>query len=553
MHRISSVSRSSAAVGLATVTLGSLALSGLAGPAQASSGDDGGGGARSRTAEVTIARALDQLAAHPRAARLSAGTEFVGGRIQADADGSRHVRINRTYQGLPVRGGDLVVHEAADAAYEGVSQTLAAPLDLATTAKITKGRAERSAASRDATTARLRGFDARGAELVVDTLSGAPRLAWEVRSVGTYADGTPSSLVSYVDAETGAVLRREEKIETVEGDGNSLWSGHVPLQVSPSGSSYVLKDPTRGGTYTVTVTNTQDGALCGGLLNLGVGCAKEAQLTSADTTWGDGTTGNAETVAVDAQYGTNATWDYYKQVHGRDGIFGNGTGSYNRVHYGKNYVNAFWDGKRMTYGDGNGTTYGPLVSLDVAGHEMSHGVTEHTAGLAYSGESGGLNEATSDIFGTMVEFHAANAADPGDYLIGEQFALHGTKPLRRMDDPASDGHSATCWSSTAKSLDVHYSSGIANHFFFVLAEGTGARTINGVAYDAPSCDGTQVTGIGRDQADQIWYRALTTYMTSGTNYAAARTATLNAAADLYGASSAQQAAVAAAWDASGVH
>ena len=98
-------------------------------------------------------------------------------------------------------------------------------------------------------------------------------------------------------------------------------------------------------------------------------------------------------------------------------------GSYNRVHYGKNYVNAFWDGTKMTYGDGDGTSYGPLVSLDVAGHEMSHGVTEHSANLTYEGESGGLNEATSDIFGTMVEFYAANPNDPGDYLIGEEFDL----------------------------------------------------------------------------------------------------------------------------------
>ena len=93
----------------------------------------------------------------------------------------------------------------------------------------------------------------------------------------------------------------------------------------------------------------------------------------------------------------------------------------------------------MTYGDGDGADFGPLVSLDVAGHEMSHGVTEKTAGLTYSGESGGLNEATSDIFGTMVEFYANNPNDPGDYYIGEQFDLTHHSGFRRMDDPASDG------------------------------------------------------------------------------------------------------------------
>ena len=142
---------------------------------------------------------------------------------------------------------------------------------------------------------------------------------------------------------------------------------------------------------------------------------------------------------MDAQYGTNETWDYYKLVHGRNGIFGTGQGSFNRVHYGSGYVNAFWDGTKMTYGDGDGTSYGPLTSLDVAGHEMSHGVTENSANLTYSGESGGLNESTSDIFGTSVEFYAANANDPGDYLIGEEFDLAKHEGFRRMDKPSADG------------------------------------------------------------------------------------------------------------------
>ena len=242
---------------------------------------------------------------------------------------------------------------------------------------------------------------------------------------------------------------------------------------------------------------------------------------------------------MDAQYGTNVTWDYYNQVHGRNGIFGNGSGSYNRTHYGSNYVNAFWDGTKMTYGDGDGVNYGPLVSLDVAGHEMSHGVTENTAALTYSGESGGLNEATSDIFGTMVEFFANNANDPADYLIGEEFDLANHAGFRRMDNPIADGSSPNCYSSNTENLDVHYSSGVGNHFFYLLAEGSGAKTINGIAHNSPTCNGSTVTGIGRDAAQRIWFRALTVYMTSGTTYSQARTATLNAARDLYGAGSTQ--------------
>ena len=107
------------------------------------------------------------------------------------------------------------------------------------------------------------------------------------------------------------------------------------------------------------------------------------------------------------------------------------------MHYGNNYENAFWDGTQMTYGDGAGNTH-PLVELDVAGHEMSHGVTENTAGLDYTGDAGGLNEATSDIFGTVVEFYANNAGDPGDYLIGEKIDLNGNgTPLRYMDKPVA--------------------------------------------------------------------------------------------------------------------
>ena len=180
---------------------------------------------------------------------------------------------------------------------------------------------------------------------------------------------------------------------------------------------------------------------------------------------------------------------------------------------------------------------------------MSHGVTEHTAGLTYSGESGGLNEATSDIFGTLVEFHAANANDPADYLIGEEFDLQAHAGLRRMDNPIADGSSPNCYSANTKNLDVHYSSGVGNHFFYLLAEGSGAKTINGTAHSSPTCNGSTLTGIGREAAGQIWYRALDVYMTSGTTYAGARTATLSAARDLFGSTSTQHAAVAAAWSA----
>ena len=370
---------------------------------------------------------------------------------------------------------------------------------------------------------------------------------WPTRCItgGTQKDGTPSRLASYVDAATGEVVRTEQQIETVDGSGQSLYGGTVPLQLTLSGSTYQLKDPTRGNTYTTDMGNATDSYAC---QLLGTNCKPGTLFTSPDNSFGNGSTSNRESAAVDAQYGTNETWDYYKTTHGRNGIFGNGTGSFNRVHYGKNYANAFWDGTKMTYGDGDGRSYGPLTSLDVAGHEMSHGVTENSANLTYSGESGGLNESTSDIFGTSVEFFANNANDPGDYLIGEEFDLANHEGFRRMDKPSSDGASADCWSATVGQLDVHYSSGVGNHFFYLLSEGSGAKTLNGVSYNSPTCNGAPaVTGIGHDAAAKIWYRALTVYMTSSTDYHGARTASLNAAKDLYGAGSTQYNAVNAAW------
>ncbi|CAM3623506.1 M4 family metallopeptidase [Nocardioides zeicaulis] len=505
------------------------------------------GGTPAARADV-VTDALAALQQHPGAARDAAGQRFVARTTVVDPDGSSHVRFDRTLDGLRVVGGDLVVHRDAQQGWDGVSQTLAAPLTLGTEAAVTRAAATRTVLARGALTRAVTGDDtAQSRELVVDATGTAPRLAWEVVTGGTQADGTPSRLATYVDARTGQVIRAEEQVVTVDGQGQTLYSGTVPLSVTPSGSTYQLRNAgVRGGTYTTDMKNAEDSILC---QLLGSGCATGTQVTSTTTTFGNGSSTDRATAAADAQYGSNETWDYFQAVHGRNGIFGTGKGSYNRVHYGQDYVNAFWDGTKMTYGDGDGVSYGPLVSLDVAGHEMSHGVTENSAGLTYSGESGGLNEATSDIFGTMVEFYAANPHDPADYLIGEQFDLKDHVGFRRMDRPSSDGSSLDCWSSAAKNVDVHYSSGIGNHFFYLLAEGSGAKTINGVAHDSATCNGSTVTGIGRDAAARIWYRALTVYMTSGTTYAGARTATLSAAKDLFGATSAQYAAVGAAWSA----
>ncbi|WP_420033552.1 M4 family metallopeptidase [Streptomyces sp. cg28] len=508
------------------------------------------------TRAEAIAHAATALTEHTGTLSLTPAQDTSVRDVIVDKDGTQHVRYDRTYRRLPVLGGDFVVHLGPDGAYERADRaTKGTPSVPTTTPKVAAPRAADLAAgalrSAHPGTA-LRGLTARP-ELVVDALHGSPVLAWRTNAVAKDSLGNPVARTVLTDAGTGRRIDAWDSIETATGDGSSLYSGTVALETTQQGSSYQLKDATRGGTYTGDAKNKTD--LC--ILGICLSRAPATLFTDADNHWGTGTAADRASAAVDAQYGTDETWDYYREVHGRSGIAGDGKGSYNRVHYGSNYNNAFWDDSCfcMTYGDGDGTTFGPLVALDVAGHEMSHGVTSSTAKLTYSGESGGLNEATSDIFGSLVEFHAGNTADPGDWLIGEKIVKpgFGKAALRFMDRPSKDGNSADCWSSSVGNLDVHYSSGVANHFAYLLAEGSGPKVIGGVQHDGTTCDGSTLTGIGKDKLGAVWYRALTVYMTSSTKYAGARTATLSAAKDLYGASSAEYAAVAAAWKAVSVN
>ncbi|MFF4843098.1 M4 family metallopeptidase [Streptomyces collinus] len=487
------------------------------------------------TRTTLVRQARDGAAATARRIGLGAEEKLVVKDVVKDADGTVHTRYERTYAGLPVLGGDLIVHTAESGKAEGVTRANKSAIKVTSLSpRVSAAHAEEQAVSAAKTLGSAKS-SADGARKVIWAGSGKPVLAYETVVGGLQDDGTPNQLHVVTDAATGKKLFQYQGIET--GVGNTQYSGKVDLTSTQSGSSYTLTDGTRGGHKTYNLDHGSDGT---GKL-----------FTQDNDTWGDGKVSNAGTAAADAAYGAQETWDFYKKTFSRSGIKNDGVGAYSRVHYGNAYVNAFWDDSCfcMTYGDG-AKDADPLTSLDVAGHEMSHGVTSNTAGLEYSGESGGLNEATSDIFGTGVEFYANNSTDVGDYLIGEKIDINGDgTPLRYMDKPSKDGGSADYWSADVGNKDVHYSSGVANHFFYLLSEGSGAKTINGVNYDSPTQDGSKVTGIGRDKALQIWYKALTTYFTSTTNYKAAREGTVKAATDLYGADSTEAKAVAAAWTA----
>lgn len=177
-----------------------------------------------------------------------------------------------------------------------------------------------------------------------------------------------------------------------------------------------------------------------------------------------------------------------------------------RVHYGTEYENAFWNGSSMTFGDGQYYFY-PLVALDVAAHEISHGVTEQNSGLEYWGQSGGLNESFSDMAGKAAEFYMRGSNTWG---IGEDITK-GSYPLRYMDHPEYDGMSIGDARDYRSGLDVHFSSGVFNRFFYTLAESNDWGTRK--AFDA-------------------MFKANQSYWEPATNFAEAAEGVLYAAQDL---------------------
>ncbi|MBL8150434.1 MAG: M4 family metallopeptidase [Blastocatellia bacterium] len=318
------------------------------------------------------------------------------------------------------------------------------------------------------------------------------------------------------------------------GRGSSLYSGEVPLGTTRNADgTYSLTDTTRGNSRTLDAQNR----------NSGPGVA----ITDNNNVWGEASDPARNRVAIDAHYGMQLTWDFYKNVLGRSSIDGNGAALISNVHVQRNYNNAFWDGQQMSYGDGDGQTFSPLASIDVAGHEITHGLTERTAGLIYRGESGGLNEAMSDIMGTAIEWYAAqqNPSVQFDWKIGEDIFTPGQEgdALRYMDDPTKDNYSIDHYSNYPRQTEVHGSSGIANNAFYLLVNGGTNRT-SGISVAG---------GIGMEKGAKIFYRALSFYMTPNTNFAGAREATIKAATDLFGANSTEVQKVKESWTAVGVN
>ena len=488
-------------------------------------------------AELATARTrgLAHLQARIHEWGIESPDSLVATRATVDETARAHTRVQQYFRGIPVFGGEAIVHLRDDGEVESITDALVPSVlvnprpRLASNAAIARATAKHGCA--ECLTAPP------VANLMVLRLEGVDRLVYRVdlrREDGTAQTSMP---VIFVDANTGDVVWEYDNLQT--GTGNSLYSGTVTIGTDQNGATFYMENLTaRTGTF-----------------DFRNGTSSVFRFSDADDVWSSA----SQRAAVDAQYGAERFLAYLQSAHGRNGINGSGgPAGYtandgvtplmsSRVHYSSNYNNAFWNGQFMTYGDGDGSTFSPLVTLDIAGHEMMHGVTQFTANLVYSGESGALNESWSDVFGAMNE-RSVRGESALTWLIGEEAYTPGIAgdALRSMSNPhaasnsgftADDDpdHYSERYTGTGDNGGVHINSGIANKAFYLLAVG-GAHHLGG-----------SMTGIGADQAARIWFVALTTYMTSSTNFAGARTATLNAAAALHGAGSTQHTAVGNAW------
>ena len=250
----------------------------------------------------------------------------------------------------------------------------------------------------------------------------------------------------------------------------------------------------------------------------------------------------------EAYDGAGTTYDMFARIFSRNSIDDRGMRIDSTVHYGAGYDNAFWNGRQMVYGDGDGRIFGPFTkALEVIAHELTHGITQYEAGLVYRGQSGALNESFSDVFGILVkQYKRSETAEASDWLIGSGLFLPGVKasgirsmkaPGTAYDDPLlgkdpQPAHMDDYIVTREDNGGVHLNSGIPNRAFYELA--------------------IRLKGFAWEKAGQIWYKALTEKLRSGSNFRDAMTMTVTVAAELYGPNSKEQKAVREAWSEVGV-
>ncbi len=349
----------------------------------------------------------------------------------------------------------------------------------------------------------------------------------------------------YVNAESGEIWATNELIlhTEVTGKATTKYSGVRTIKTdSTAPGAYRLRETFRGSgieTYNMKKSNVYGSAV---------------DFTDADNNWNN-VNANKDEVATDAHWGAEQTYDYYKNMHGRNSYDNKGALIYSFVHYtpnGAGYDNAFWNGSSMSYGDGATSFTGPLTALDVCGHEITHAVTTNSANLTYANESGALNESFSDVFGETIENYGRPTQ--WNWKIGEDITA-GNAGIRDMSNPNAKSqpkyYKGTSWyplsASPTSANDyggVHYNSGVQNYWYYLITMGAkGTNEIGNVF---------SVDSLGFIKSAKIAYRNLTVYLTAASTYADARTYSIISATDLFGTCSKEVIAVTNAWWVCGV-
>lgn len=345
-----------------------------------------------------------------------------------------------------------------------------------------------------------------------------------------YAESPLSRRDIFVDAKNGEIIWEEGLIHDVDvtGTAATFYSGNQTIiSDNTSGSNHRLQETGRGnGVRTYTCSNGTN--------------YTNTDITNNSNNWATHMNGG-----VDAHWGAEMTYDYYLNEHGRNSIDGNGFALLSYVNYDNNYGNAYWDGQRMTYGDGNGNNT-PYTAIDIAGHEITHGLTSNTADLVYQDESGALNESFSDIFGISIDFINRPGHPNANWILGEDLGFI----IRNMEDPNSEGDPDTYFGNNWSPLGgadnggVHSNSGVQNFWFVLLTDGGSGTNDNGDTYT--------VNSIGLQDAGRVAFRNLTVYLTQASDYADARFYGIQSAVDLFGGCTPEVQEVTNAWYAVGV-
>ncbi|ARU59742.1 hypothetical protein CBW65_00785 [Tumebacillus avium] len=438
-----------------------------------------------------------------------------------DELGTKMFKFQQSFQGIPVFGNELIVHADKNGVVSSINGYYDPEVkrsDVKAKEKLSVDEAI-SAAKADTGLSGIQQFSiAKGDKYFYQAKNGKYHLVYLV-TLSTTEGAEPAYWDVFVDAQTGKVVDKLNKSAHAHavGTGKGVNGATRSLNTDSYSGGYYMRDVSKpmystGGkieTYTANYGSSYPGTL----------------MTDADNNWTD-------PAAVDAHYHSGVVYDYYYNKHNRNSYDGVGGTMKSTVHYGQNYVNAFWDGTQMVYGDGDGSEFVAFsAALDVVGHEITHGVTERTANLVYSYQSGALNESWSDVLGNLIENKSDNL-----WLVGEDIYTPGiaNDALRSMSNPSQYGdpsHMDQYVNTSSDNGGVHTNSGIPNKAFYNFVT---------------------TSGITRDNAGKVWYRALTQYLTSNSQFIDAKNATVQAATDLFGASSAEVTAVNNAWNSVGV-